>query len=378
MAIRKVLQICHGYDPPFLEVGNQYARIFGTDECEITTLYLSGQNSPDVTKSTIASKVLFFEQNSKSLRGLKSGLVKRLRALLKTNRYDMVICHRYKAIYLTGLASLGIRRFIWVGVVHDFKVFSKFSRKIFVRLLGKELNVLGVSQAIRDDVVKCCPALMGRTYNQPNSVAVDLLQAHQLSRVEARRVLDLDPEVFIFGTAGRLHPVKDHKTLLQAFAEKREYLANAIVVIMGAGKLDKPLKELSRELGIEKNIKFLGQVSEAQKYFKAFDVFVLPSIKEPFGLVLIEAMAAGVPVVSSRTGGTSEVVGDTGLLFSPGHVGQLAEQLVIAYNWSSDERCSYIEKAYERLNGHFSLQAFRDRFKRFPFYPSDNLSPEEG
>jgi glycosyltransferase involved in cell wall biosynthesis len=209
-------------------------------------------------------------------------------------------------------------------------------------------------------------------FNQPNGVNVESLQARQFSRQEARQRLGLSPDAFIFGTAGRLHPVKDQQTLLRAFAQEHAKLNSSILVIMGSGKLDGTLKALSRELGVEDKVRFLGQIPEGPRYFKAFDVFVLPSIKEPFGMVLIEAMAAGVPVVSSRTGGTSEVIGDVGVLFSPGDVKQLAGELVNARHWSPDVRSSYVNKACERLDGHFSLNAFRDRFKSFPFYPADN------
>lgn len=371
MSLRKILQICHGYDPPFLEVGNQYAHIFEADECEVTTLYLSGENSLEVEQATSASKVLFFELDSESLKGLKYGVVKKLRNLLKTGQYDMIICHRYKAMYLTGLASLGLPKFVWVGVVHDFKVFASLSRRSFVRVFGAGLNVLGVSQAIRDDIVKCCPVLKGRVFSQPNGIDVESLQARQFSRHEARQRLGLDAEAFVFGTAGRLHPVKDQQTLLRAFAQKHDSLGDAMVVIMGSGKLSDSLKKLARELGIEDKVKFLGQIPDGPMYFKAFDVFILPSVKEPFGMVLIEAMVAGVPIVSSRTGGTAEVVGDAGVLFPPGNVDDLAEKMANSRNWSPDVQNSYVEKAYVHLNRHFSLHAFRTRFKGFPFYPAD-------
>jgi glycosyltransferase involved in cell wall biosynthesis len=368
MKKKKVLQICHGYDPPFLDVGNQYARLFDRELYEVSTLYLSGARSPLVEESTVADKVIFYELDSSSLKGLKTKIVTRLKGLMSTEVYDVVLCHRYKAIYLTALARRGLNTFLWIGVVHDFKVFSNLSRRLFVRLFGRGLNVLGVSDAIRDNVAHDCPLLANRVFSQPNGIDVVDLQEKQIDRRLARERLGLPQNGFIFGNVGRLHPVKDQETLLRAFAKVSDYLSDSFLVLMGEGKLEQELKCLAEELGLSSRVIFLGMVADGPNYFKTFDLFVLTSTKEPFGMVLIEAMAAGVPVISSKTGGTGDVVGDAGLLFEPGDVDKLAKLLAEAYHWDTESREEYISKANRRLEENFSLGAFRQRFWAFPFH----------
>jgi glycosyltransferase involved in cell wall biosynthesis len=102
--------------------------------------------------------------------------------------------------------------------------------------------------------------------------------------------------------------------------------------IAGSGPEENKLKELVKELNIEENVNFLGYISGIKKYsyYKSADVCVFPSIYEAFGIVLLEAMACGKPVVASNVGGIPFVVeeGKTGLLFESGNVEDLADKIV--------------------------------------------------
>ncbi|MBN0387259.1 glycosyltransferase, partial [Pseudomonas aeruginosa] len=81
---------------------------------------------------------------------------------------------------------------------------------------------------------------------------------------------------------------------------------NSLLAILGSGRLEEQLKDLACELGIGERVLFLGQVEEARRYFKAFDAFALSSDHEPFGMVLLEAMVAGVPLIATACGGARE------------------------------------------------------------------------
>jgi len=362
----KVLQVCHGYDPPFLDVGNQFARMFTRDDYEVTTLYLSGKGTDKIRQSTVADRVIFLELTPASLKGLKVGVIFTMKRLLQENCFDLVICHRYKAIYLIGLCRTFVNDFIWIGVVHDFGVFSGVSRRGFLRLFGGGLNLLGVSRAVCADLELSEPSLRGRIFPQPNCIDVGVLKARQFGREDARRRLGLDPHAYIFGTAGRLHPVKDQATLLRAFAAIANHLPQARLVIMGTGHLEGELKQLTMELGIAGRVDFLGQVDNGAYYFKAFDAFVLPSLREPFGMVLIEAMAAGIPVVASCGGGAGDVVGDAGLLFTPRDVEGLAVCLRQVTDWTTEEVGMRVAAADRRLRENFSQEAFTCNFFALP------------
>ena len=137
-------------------------------------------------------------------------------------------------------------------------------------------------------------------------------------------------------------------------------------MILGKGRLEESLKELARELGIGANVMFMGQVADARRYFKAFDVFALSSDHEPFGMVLLEAMVAGVPVVATSCGGAREVVEDVGLLFPLGDEQRLAQGLMHMAGLDADQRQDCAERMLLRLRERFSDHAVRNVFWRLP------------
>jgi len=180
------------------------------------------------------------------------------------------------------------------------------------------------------------------------------VESKQLDKKSARAFLGLADDRFIIANVGRLHPDKDQATLIKAFAIFNKKVPSSQLVIIGRGRLEQTLKALACELAVQEQVIFLGQVADAVNYYKAFDLFALPSDKEPFGLVLLEAMVAKVPVVASDCGGASEVVADVGYLFDFADVPALSKTMFDAY---SDDSQVLIERAYAKLNEQYSITA---------------------
>jgi N-acetyl-alpha-D-glucosaminyl L-malate synthase BshA len=121
--------------------------------------------------------------------------------------------------------------------------------------------------------------------------------------------------------ASNFRAVKNIPVIIQTFAEVRKALP-AKLVMVGDGPEKAGAEQLARELGIQKDVLFLGNQDCMEELLPLADVFLLPSSSESFGLVALEAMSAEVPVIASNTGGLPEVVehGFTGFLHDPGHV----------------------------------------------------------
>jgi glycosyltransferase involved in cell wall biosynthesis len=114
----------------------------------------------------------------------------------------------------------------------------------------------------------------------------------------------------VIATAGRLVPVKDHRTLLRAFALLLT-VRPARLVLFGEGPLETELRAFADELGISRHVLFPGYVNDPAACYAGTDLFVLSSTSEGFGNVLIEAMAASVPVVSTDAPhGPREILAD--------------------------------------------------------------------
>jgi glycosyltransferase involved in cell wall biosynthesis len=136
---------------------------------------------------------------------------------------------------------------------------------------------------------------------------------------------------FVFLAAGHLVEGKGFHFLLRAFAAKHRNSTDVVLRIAGAGPEHSRLERLTDDLGIRPQVEFLGGIDRetVRSEMQAANAFVLPSLIETFGVVLIEAMSTGIPVISTRCGGPEEIItADTGLLTDPGDVEELGNALV--------------------------------------------------
>lgn len=363
-AERHVLQFCHGYEGPFLDCARQYASLFAGTGYRVTTVFLTGAADPDVAASCASDEVLFMEYSSKAIRNLKLGAIVDLRKIAASRSFSFCIAHRFKPIYI---ALLGTALPV-IGVHHAFDDYKRRTRKLFANLFRKRLSLIGISDAVRDDIRQCLaqwPASRIQTLH--NRIDVHALQNSQVSFREAREALGLSMDAWIVGNVGRLHPDKDQATLLHGFAAALPGLpANSQLVILGIGRLEEDLKTLARELGIGDRVLFLGQVPKARRYFRAFNIFALSSDHEPFGMVLLEAMAAGLPLLVTACGGAREVVEGVGILFPLGDAELLAKGLQHLAAMDEQQRYQCAELMLDRLRERFSDRAVRDVFWQLP------------
>lgn len=363
-----VLQFCHGYDGPFLDCARQYAVLFKGTPYKVCTVYLTGAPSAEVERGSASDEVIFLGYDSKAVRGLKLGAMRRLREIVAGRDFRFCIAHRFKPIYIALLAtSLPV-----IGVHHAFGVYSRPMRRWFINRFRSRLLLLGVSNAVRDEMRAHLPGWEPqRIETLYNRIDVAAVQAEQVSREAARAALGLPQDAWVVGNVGRLHPDKDQATLIRGFAQALPQLpAGSLLAIMGSGRLESSLKALAAELGIAERVCFLGQVPQGRRYFKAFDVFALTSDHEPFGMVLLEALAAGVPLIGSDCGGGREVVEGVGALFALGSDAALAERLVQASRSTPAESADLCAAMARRLSDGFTDAAGAACFWRLPLLKS--------
>lgn len=323
---RWVLQFCHGYDGPFLDCARQYAVLFKGTPYRVCTVYLTGSPSVEVEQGSASDEVIFLDYSSAQVRGLKLAAIRDFKRIVATRDFALCIAHRFKPVYIALLGSaLPV-----IGVHHAFGDYQRRSRRLFANFFAKRLSLLGVSNAVRDDMRACLGDWpTDRIETLYNRIDVEAVQAEQFSREAARKHLGLPQDAWVVGNVGRLHPDKDQATLIRGFALAIPQLPlGSLLVIMGEGRLEHKLRAVAQELGIDDSVHFVGQVPHGRRYFKAFDVFALTSDHEPFGMVLLEAMAAGVSVLSTNCGGAPEVVGEPSALFPQRNVAALRECLV--------------------------------------------------
>jgi glycosyltransferase involved in cell wall biosynthesis len=359
-----VLQLCHDYSIPYLDVARQYASLFKGTEYQLITAYLIGDKNDNVIEQTQSDKVLFLENRSKDLRGLKRKQIKQVKQLCSEYNFDFIIAHRYKAMFI----SRHINNVPVLGIHHSFGNYLRFMRRWFVNHHYKNLYLLGVSNAIADDIKKYLPNFpQQQIQTLYNRVNIEQVSTAQISPTEARNFLGIADNKYVFANVGRLHPDKDQKTLINAFANVADKLADAILVILGKGRLEKELKQQVQQLKLQDRVFFLGLIPNAINYYKAFDCFVLSSDYEPFGMVLLEAIIAQVPVIATNVGGAKEVVKTKQWLFDVGDKNQLAKLMLEMYQQDKTNRKKINATNNQWLDQNFTDTAVKQAFWKLPF-----------
>ena len=349
-----VLQFSHGYDGPFMDCARQYAALFKGTDYKVCTVYLTGEPNDEVAQGSASDEVIFLNYSSKQVRGLKLAAIADFKKIVASRNFTLCIAHRFKPIYIALFGS----KLPVIGVHHAFGDYKRRSRQWLANHFRDRLRLLGVSNAVRDDMRSCLPKFKPENIETLyNRIDVEAVQAEQVSREQARETLKLPLDAWIVGNVGRLHPDKDQTTLIKGFAKALPDLpAGSLLAIMGSGRLEQQLKQLAIDLGVADSVRFLGQVPNGRRYFKAFNLFVLTSDYEPFGMVLLEAMAADVPVIATNCGGAKEVVSDPQYLFELGSVEELS-RLLIESNKYKNSSIS-IEKFTDKIAIQEAIQLF--------------------
>jgi len=130
------------------------------------------------------------------------------------------------------------------------------------------------------------------------------------------------------GAIGRLVPQKDYPTLLNAFSNVLKSVPNTDLYVVGEGNLHKSLINLSKSLGVNDKVQWVGKTEYIKEFLSKIDLFILPSKYEGFGLVLLEAMVAKKPIIAANNSAIPEVLGKSYEgLFSTGDVNALAQKI---------------------------------------------------
>ncbi|HHY39275.1 MAG TPA: glycosyltransferase [Clostridia bacterium] len=190
--------------------------------------------------------------------------------------------------------------------------------------------VIAVSKAAAENLVRC-GVIPSKITVIENGVAVPHLAVPPVNALNDSAGNENTKErPLTVGTVGRLSPEKGHSVFVRAAAIIRDRFPSCRFLIVGDGPLKGQLQSLAMDLGLEKEIEFLGYHRDVLPYLQSMDVFALPSYTEAMPFSLLEAMALGLPVVASEVGGVPEVVkdGENGFLVEPGNEEDLSDKII--------------------------------------------------
>jgi glycosyltransferase involved in cell wall biosynthesis len=260
--------------------------------------------------------------------GIRPNAVPRLADLLRRLRPDVVHSHQLGALLYAGSAARRARVPLVLHTEHG-KHFARWRMRVIGRMAGRYARrFFCVSADILREVRSrqiVPPAKLAHVAN-----GIDTTRFATPADIDSgRRAAGLPPGAFVVGTVGRLAAIKRQDVLIRGFARLAARHASAHLLIVGDGPKREDLQLLAAGLGVAGKVTFAGYVDGPEQLLGLIDAFALSSDSEGMPLAVLEAWAAGKPVVASRVGGLPELVADgrTGFLFSAGDDLELAERL---------------------------------------------------
>ena len=307
--------------------------------------YLAGPAADGETLVKEGYDVRWLPFTKNDLRGFRYQVVRALDRIIKAEGVHIMHAQRHKAAFYATLAARKNSEVRLVTSVHGLNRSRSFLRKLGNRLLWPRINrIIAVSEAVKGDILLTNPWFPAdRVEVVHNGIDLARFGCGDLDKRECRARLGLPEHGWLWGAVGRLAPVKGHDVLLKAWAASGIGSLGGNLVIAGEGKLRHELTALAQASGIAGEITLPGYITDVPQFLAALDGFVMPSRHEGFPLAVLEALAAGLPVVASRVGGIPEILTtladrSAGFLVSPENKQELGEAMTQVMTWPAARR----------------------------------------
>lgn len=250
---------------------------------------------------------------------------------LKASRIKLLHTHGYRSD-IVGLFCARIAGIPAVTTLHgwtatDWRVRTyEWGQRLILPFFEA---IIAVSEQIADQLVKQRGIAPGKVRLLPNAVRIPQEDVDLTERHRVRRQFGCDPEALVVGFVGRLSSEKNPADLLKAISLLTPRLPKLVCWIVGEGPQRLSLERQAEELGIARQVSFLGFQADMGRIYQALDVLAITSRTEGTPLALLEAMSFGLPVVSMRVGGIGDLLdgGVEGLLVNPGDTAAMADSL---------------------------------------------------
>ena len=233
--------------------------------------------------------------------------LKKIKKLIKTRKYDIVHTHTPVASTCVRLACKNIKNVKIIYTAHGFHFFRGAPLRNWLiyfpieKYLARYTDVLITIN--KEDYKIAKKSLNAKNIEYIPGVGIDIQKFNSviLNKPLIRKEIELPEEAFVILSVGELNKNKNHETIIKALEKINN--PNIYYIICGHGKLENYLKKLAEKLSVDKNIRFLGYRNDIAQICAISDIFAFPSKREGLGLAAIEAMASGLPLVTSNVHG---------------------------------------------------------------------------
>lgn len=343
---------------------NLFVTSLDVKEYEVLVCYLKGKSDkPDTLDKMGISRYLLTKRGKPNFE-----TITKLGVLLKEFKPDIIHCHRFDSTVVGIIASRIYKLGKVVAHVHGLNRVRGLRRRIIARTFFKNLAMtVCVSDHVRDDIVGMNSFLEpDKVKVLHNAVDIDLVSHGEEARKFAKKKLNLSSDTFNIVNLGRLVPTKGQVFLIDAFARALKSNDKLRLYFIGEGRLKWELTEQIDRLGISDKVHFVGYRTDVLELLCGFDLFAFSSLAEGLALSLVEAMAAGLPVLTTSAGGLPEVFGDGGFgeMVEIGSSDALLVALEKITSLSEDELKVLGAKARERAIEGFSSPVLKNNLEK--------------
>ncbi|MCJ7552751.1 MAG: glycosyltransferase family 4 protein [Ignavibacteriaceae bacterium] len=311
------------------------------------------------------------KQNSKYLDFITA---KKIKSYIAERKIDIIHVHQSKDLSTAILIKKILKP---CKIFFSQQMDSRYNKKdLFHRWVYKNLDyIVTMTNDMRLNHINHTPVKDSQIYTIYNGIDLERFSLHK--SIDKERFLiknNIPSDKIIIGSVGRLDSLKNQELLVDVAAKlnnEKKYNIHFIIVgdetdsVTGKGYKEKLIAKI-KNYGIEDYFSFFRFTDKIEDYFDLMDIFVLPTDKESFGYVLLEAMAKGKPVIASNQGGPKEIISENinGFLFEPKNVFDLAEKLLLLIN-DANLRRAMGEESKNIVKTKFDVNATIDNYLKF-------------
>jgi glycosyltransferase involved in cell wall biosynthesis len=329
-------------------------------EVRIITLVPLGQIGEEAAREGIPTESLGMRRSPADL-----GRLARLVRIIRGWNPDVLHSHLVHANLLAGVLRPLVRVPALIATIHSINDGGRLRMAAYRLTSGAVDRYTIISRLAAEHYVSIGAVPAGRVEVLPNAVDTERFRRLPQVRAAVRRELGLGDE-FVWIAVGRFEEAKDHPTMLAAFARLAARREGSRLLLVGKGSLQPQVERLVRELELSERVGFLGVRRDIPELLSAADGYLLSSAWEGLPVVLLEAAAVELPIVSTRVGGVAETVEDglTGHLVPPGDPDALAGAMERLERLSPEERGAMGARGRALVQGQYGTERLMERWDR--------------
>jgi glycosyltransferase involved in cell wall biosynthesis len=300
-------------------------------------------------------------------------VIRQLRATVTTINPDLVHANSIRAGLVATAATVGLgTRIVW----HLHDMLPRHPLSTLIRLfafLSSRTRMIAVSESVSRNFRGHLPSVMRKRIGVVlNAIDVDNFTPDNTAGPRLRKELRLDDADPLIGIVGLITRRKGQLELVRAFGEVLKEIPTAVLLVVGAPLFNRDheylaeIEQTAEELGIRDQVRILGARADISGIMQSLDVLVVNSKAEPFGLVIIEAMASGTPVIAAAVDGIPEIIEHdrNGWLVPPGETGLLTDA-IIHLGRQPELRARLAKQGKLHVAAHFSADRYISELQAF-------------